>query len=108
MPVGAEDNRAYLDMLRENGPEIDEIPAFMASYSESSSWDRRVSEIERFCQGALSDPGMPIEDRVGTGQTSNPIAWISDLCDGLDRPPFHRTNSRLLDKYEFYEALRKV
>ncbi|RTE79654.1 hypothetical protein BHE90_005831 [Fusarium euwallaceae] len=75
------ENKPFLEVLGGNGIESDAIPCFIQPSRSSARWSRRVSRIERFCEGGtyvLQDaiPGGPeISEFSGTPE---PEAWVSD------------------------------
>ncbi|UPK98849.1 hypothetical protein LCI18_009784 [Fusarium solani-melongenae] len=105
------ENKPFVESLRGNGIEFDDIPCFIWLSKSSARWDRRVSQIERFCasgefvlQNAIA--GDPERSEL-TG-TQEPEAWVSDrnwVDEALvgPRPDY----PRILDNKKLYLVLQK-
>ncbi|KAL2675353.1 hypothetical protein Neosp_011537 [[Neocosmospora] mangrovei] len=105
------ENKSLLEVLREGGIEIDDIPCFIQPSRSSARWDRRVAQIEKFCAGGefvLQNTIAGDPERSGVTGTQAPEAWVSDRNWVGDAPVDPRPNyPRILDNNELYQVLQK-
>lgn len=105
------ENKPFVEALRGNGIEIDDIPCFIQPSRSSARWDRRVSQIERFCAGGefvLQNAIAGDPERSEVTGTQEPEAWVSDrnwVDEALvgPRPDY----PRILDNKKLYLVLQK-
>ncbi|EEU48123.1 uncharacterized protein NECHADRAFT_75383 [Fusarium vanettenii 77-13-4] len=106
------ENKALLEVLREGDIEIDDIPCFIQPSRSSARWDRRVSQIEKFCAGGefvLQNTIAGDPERSEVTGTQEPEAWVSDrnwVDEALVGP---RPNyPRILDNKKLFRVLEKT
>ncbi|KAF4457961.1 hypothetical protein F53441_216 [Fusarium austroafricanum] len=109
--IAVNENKPFLDVLRETGEEVDDIPAFMIPYPSSPRWEDRVTQVDEFCKGAdfiLQNfiPDAPENSRLRDVQS--PKAWISD-CSLIPQNPIppRRLHYCFLNNNDLYKALQE-
>ncbi|RSL64956.1 hypothetical protein CEP54_004427 [Fusarium duplospermum] len=75
------ENKPFIEFIGGIGIESDDIPSFIQPSRRSARWSRRVSRIERFCEGGgfvLRDAIVGDPERSEFPGTQEPEAWVSD------------------------------
>jgi hypothetical protein len=110
--IPADENKPYLDVLRETGVDFEDIPTFLAPYPSSNRWERLVKRVQAFCKDAEStldncNPGLPSDNRAA-GDAQMPKAWVSDVNSFPQADPSNRRiYSRVLKNQDLYEVLKR-
>ncbi|KAF9774981.1 hypothetical protein IL306_006980 [Fusarium sp. DS 682] len=111
MIIPLNENKAYLEVLRDTGLEIDEIFAFMTPYPSSPRWARKVLFVERFCEGADFSLRNFVPDDAGSSRlqdTQESKAWVSDHNLVLPRTGrSRRAYGRIVNNIELYEIVQQ-
>ncbi|RKL08733.1 hypothetical protein BFJ70_g16746 [Fusarium oxysporum] len=109
--LGSEENRAFLDMIREHVPGFSEVPVFILPDPSSRRWERIALQIEWFCEGAsfVLDRSVPDDAENPTFEdVQEPRAWVSDRnCAPEGLPPPQRVYGKVLNCIELYAVLQK-
>lgn len=106
------ENKPFVESLRGNGIDFDDIPCFIQLSKSSARWDRRVAQIERFCASGEFILQSAIEgdpERSGVTGAQEPEAWVSDrnwVEEGLVGP--RHEYPRILDNKKLYLVLQKT
>ncbi|EEU49017.1 uncharacterized protein NECHADRAFT_75761 [Fusarium vanettenii 77-13-4] len=110
--IGSVENRPYIDVIREMGIEVSpELWTFFQPKIPSARWERRISQIERFCEGAsfaLDGSGPRDAENPTFEDDQGPRAWVSDRNCVTEGSSYPKPNyPRVLGYRGLYHALQR-